>query len=120
MLKVATLSCIFYVNAELKVEDANIILNLIRQPNSVNKQFYSSVTFRIKNFIVKNEINLTPTVQKILDHGCNFLDFFESEEGNGTGIFSKEPGEAMIRKIWRMRKDHAKLTNREQIMMTHL
>ena len=96
------------------VEDINIILNLIRQCNPVDKQFYSSVASRIKNFLVLNEINLTPSVHKILDHGYDFLDFFESEAGTWTGTFSEEPGEAMIRKIRRIRKDHARFTNREQ------
>ena len=68
---------------------------------------------RIKQYLNISKINLTPTIHKILDHGCDFLDFFEDQAGSGTGVFSEEPGEAMIRKIRNIRANHARTTSRE-------
>ena len=85
---------------------------MIRQTEAADRDIYSSTAQRLCKFLSEKEISLTPTVHKILHHGEELLEFFGKVVGLNTGVFSEEPGEGMIRKIRRIRAEHARMTNR--------
>lgn len=94
------------------INDANAVLEMIRQTEAADRDIYSSTAQRLCKFLSEKEISLTPTVHKILHHGEELLEFFGKVVGLNTGVFSEEPGEGMIRKIRRIRAEHARMTNR--------
>ena len=86
--------------------------NIIRQTDNIEINLFSEKANAIINFFIETEIHLTPTIHKILFHGREILEFFKDEAGTGTGVFSEENGEAMIRKIRKIRTEHARRTDR--------
>ena len=94
------------------IENDSELLKIIRQTDNIEIILYSDKANAIINFYIETEMHLTQTIHKILFHGREILEFFKDEAGIGTGVFSEENGEAMIRKIRKIRTEHARRTDR--------
>ena len=58
-------------------------------------------------------INLTTTIHKLLLQGNQIKNHFQKKFNAPIGIFSGEPGEALIKRFRQIRANHARLTTRQ-------
>lgn len=85
---------------------------MVRSESAVELELSNESSKEILDYLRKNQVNLTPTVHKILNHGEEIITFLHQKISRGPGFFSEEPLEGVIRKLRKIRAKNSRLADR--------